>query len=242
MLQSSFPDTCLAVPPLLCAEIGVYALIHAYGSSHIDTGRRFDKRFKATHRFTIADTRGRLDLTVPIAKPASSACSWSDVKVSTHGAWWDVHRIALESAYGRTPYFEFYIDRFLPMLTEGVEQRFPTITGLSAAWDAEIRKILLLPQACLTTDIPEPCLTTETPPRNLTLNEIINDENSAKLTLSEIKTDKTVISLDTLKLPPTLPYYQVRQQSLGFIPDLSILDLIFNLGPEATLYLDKLPL
>ncbi|MDE6818510.1 MAG: WbqC family protein, partial [Muribaculaceae bacterium] len=33
------------------------------------------------------------------------------------------------------------------------------------------------------------------------------------------------------------PYWQVRADRLGFIPGLSILDSIFNLGPEARLLL-----
>ena len=33
------------------------------------------------------------------------------------------------------------------------------------------------------------------------------------------------------------PYYQVFQSRHGFIPDLSILDLLFNMGPEAILQL-----
>ena len=33
------------------------------------------------------------------------------------------------------------------------------------------------------------------------------------------------------------PYYQVYQQKHGFIPNLSILDLLFNMGNEAILYL-----
>ena len=36
------------------------------------------------------------------------------------------------------------------------------------------------------------------------------------------------------------PYFQVRAAALGFIHSLSILDLIFNLGPEAPLYLRSL--
>ena len=108
----------------------------------MDWDTAFDKRDKATHRFTIADTRGRLDLTVPIAKPASSRCRWSEIGVSTHGAWWDVHRVALESAYGRTPYFEFYIDRFLPMLSVGVTDRYPRLCDLASAWDEQIADIL----------------------------------------------------------------------------------------------------
>lgn len=37
-----------------------------------------------------------------------------------------------------------------------------------------------------------------------------------------------------------VPYWQVRQHQLGFLPSLSILDLLFNLGPEAGPYLRNL--
>lgn len=212
---SAFPDLHIELPPLLCADIAVYALIHACGSSEFASGQRFDKRFKAAHRFAIADTRGRLELTVPIAKPASSDCEWDSVGVSTHGAWWDVHRVALESAYGRTPYFEFYIDRFLPMLTSGVEKRFPLITDLCRAWDERIREILLLPPA----------------------QDAESAGSSERLPLLNVCRTHGCESVD---LPEPMPYYQIRSHSLGFIPHLSVLDLIFNLGPEATLYLDRL--
>lgn len=36
---------------------------------------------------------------------------------------------------------------------------------------------------------------------------------------------------------PQKPYYQVYRQRHGFIPDMSILDLLFNEGPEAIKYL-----
>ena len=32
-------------------------------------------------------------------------------------------------------------------------------------------------------------------------------------------------------------YYQVYQQRHGFLPNLSILDLLFNMGPESVYYL-----
>ncbi len=170
----------------------------------MDWDTAFDKRDKATHRFTIADTRGRLDLTVPIAKPASSRCRWSEIGVSTHGAWWDVHRVALESAYGRTPYFEFYIDRFLPMLTVGVTDRYPRLCDLASAWDEQIADILGL---------------TRDNPREAT-------EHDCRLKEAA-----------DLQIPP---YRQVRASRLGFLPGLSVLDLIFNLGPESQIYLNDL--
>jgi len=170
----------------------------------MDWDTAFDKRDKATHRFTIADTRGRLDLTVPIAKPASSRCRWSEIGVSTHGAWWDVHRVALESAYGRTPYFEFYIDSFLPMLTVGVTDRYPRLCDLASAWDEQIADILGL---------------------------IRDDAREAT------EHDSRLEEAADLQIPP---YRQVRASRLGFLPGLSVLDLIFNLGPESQIYLNDL--
>lgn len=34
-------------------------------------------------------------------------------------------------------------------------------------------------------------------------------------------------------------YYQVFKQKNGFLPDLSIIDLIFNMGPESVLFFDR---
>lgn len=199
-----YPSVHLTLPPRLCGGIELYVRAWAAGSYAMDWDTAFDKRDKATHRFTIADTRGRLDLTIPIAKPASSRCRWSVIGVSTHGAWWDVHRVALESAYGRTPYFEFYIDRFLPMLTVGVTDRYPRLCDLASAWDKQIADILGL---------------TRDNPREATEH------------------DSRLKEAADLQLPP---YRQVRASRLGFLPGLSVLDLIFNLGPESQIYLNDL--
>lgn len=197
------PDKTAVMPPRLCGSAELYAACWAAGSYSQDWERRFDKREKGTHRFTIADTRGRLDLTVPIAKPASSRCAWDEIEISTHGAWWDAHRVALESAYGRTPYFEFYADRFVPMLTAGVEDRFPTLKELATAWESEIADILGL-----------------------------------RLISSLPAREEDAIVAHAVTAVPA--YRQVRADRLGFIAGLSILDLIFNLGPEAQMYLHRL--
>ena len=201
MSEALTPDPVLLLPPMLCAPVGVYARIHkSGGEARFDWSAPFDKRFKDSHRFAIADTRGRLELTVPIAKPQTSRCRWDEIRISDHGEWWDVHRVALESAYGRTPYFEFYIDRLLPMLTPGVCGRYPLLKDLAGAWDSWIRRVLEIPQP-----VPVSASRACPPP--------------------------------DIELPP---YWQIRADRLGFIPGLSVLDLIFNLGPESVLYLDRL--
>lgn len=209
MENQTITGNITVLPPVFCGSVEHYVNVRAAEATAIDWKRRFDKRFKVTHRFAIADTRGRLELTVPIAKPQSSQCCWGDIEISTHGNWWDVHRIALESAYGRTPFFEYYADSLLPMLTAGVEERFPFLKDLSDAWDTWIRHKLMLP-------LPVAAETGESRPESPSI--ITENSNNA--------TDFA-------------QYWQVRADKIGFIGNLSVLDLIFNLGPEAIIYLDK---
>lgn len=161
----------------------------------------FDKRRKEIHRYTIADVNGLLTLTLPIIKPHGiPKATWRDVKVSDHGQWWHVHRVSLESAYGRTPFFEFYIDRFSPFISSETVDRFSSVLDLNIAIDKEIESLLLLPD-------------------------------------SNIATSPTALQ-NALATPiETATYWQPRQEKLGFISGLSILDLIFCLGPEAAIWI-----
>lgn len=197
-------------------SIAYYASMAAYGHAVIDADAIFDKRQKAVHRCDIADTHGPVQLTVPVSKPHGIArARWSDVAVSDHGAWWHVHRVTLESAYGRSPFFEFYIDRFLPFLTKDVIDRYPTVAALNLAIDAEIRSILLLETA-------------------------VNGSYNSYDSYDSFNSYDRFSSAMALYSRAITPYWQVRGASQGFIANLSILDLIFNLGPEAPLYLRSL--
>ena len=196
-----YPDKTVLLPPRYCGDIGYYAVMARYGNAVVDYAMRFDKRQKVVHRTTIADTRGLLTLTVPIAKPEkTSGTCWNEIRVSTHGHWWDIHRVALESAYGRTPFFEFYIDRFLPFFSPRTDDGCETIADLDAALDGVIRDILGIAPAS-------------------PLQDEVDDFRRVLPTV------------------PDVPYYQIRALQMGFIPSLSILDLIFNMGPESPLVL-----
>ncbi len=204
-----FPAQRVLLPPRYFADIAYYAAMAAYGSAVVDVEVPFNKREKETHRCAIADTRGVLNLTVPVGRPQGPM--WSNVPISPHGEWWDVHRVALESAYGRTPYFEFYIDRFLPFFNSDVPVAFGSVVDFDARIDSVVRSILLI----------------DTP---VAYDRVVN------LLASDV---------DMRRQPPmmdgaSLTYYQVRAAKLGFISNLSVLDLIFNLGPEAPLYLRSL--
>ncbi|MDE6541478.1 MAG: WbqC family protein [Muribaculaceae bacterium] len=188
------PEGTVLLPPALAPPAAYYAAMAAAGRAAIALASPYDKRRKETHRYEIADTRGRLRLTVPVQPPHGIPhARWSDVSVSGHGRWQDVHATTLASAYGRTPYYEFYIDRLAPALfaPEGTP-----LTEQIKAVNAAVCKILLI----------------DTP--------VDYDASDVVQMPSE---------------PVAGPYWQVRADSLGFLGGLSVLDLIFNLGPEAAL-------
>lgn len=197
-------NNAVLLPPRLFASVAYYAIMAAYPKAAIYVDARYRKNDKDTHRFAIADTRGKLMLTVPVVHP-SGINKWSEVTVSSHGRWNETMPIALESAYGRTPFFEFYIDRLMPLFN-ACEQ---SITNLCLQADKAVRQILKL-------------------------NTELLDHNSIDAFDSFINTE-----IDSI-FTRFKPYWQVRADKLGFIPNLSILDLIFNLGPEAELYLDEM--
>lgn len=66
--------------------------------------------------------------------------------------------------------------------------------------------------------------------------ELIDLELSIKKTDGYIGESYTIKAMEKAM---ERPYYQVFQLKHGFQPNLSIIDLIFNLGPEAILYLKK---
>ena len=183
---------CITLPPALAPSAAYYALMGRYAYARIAMHAPYDKRRKETHRYEVADTRGRLTLTVPVQPPHGIArAQWTDVRLSGHGRWQDVHATSLASAYGRTPFYEFYIDRLAPALFP--EEGTPLEAQIRAL-NAAVCKILL------------------------------------------IDTELSYDASDAIEMPPvrTLPeYWQIRRSALGFLPDLSVLDPIFNLGPEA---------
>lgn len=197
------PDTHIILPPQLLPHSAVYALIAAVGRVTVDCAMRFDKRFKQAHRYTIADTRGQLRLTLPICKPhGRPGALWSDVSISDHDGWWTLHRTAWASAYGRTPYYEFYADDFEPLFAPVNEGEVALHEYIRLA-DSTVRRLAMITTPVhYRTDPAEP--------------------------IAPDAIDLRRISVEL----PAQPYWQVRGETLGFIPELSVIDMLFNLGPE----------
>lgn len=191
-----YPGRTLVLPPAYCGSIYRYAAIAMHGSALIDTSRRFNKRDKECHRCSIEGPNGIQRLTVPLEKPQEwHSTRLEDVRVSRHGEWWHVHWGAIESAYGRTPYFEYYADELLPAFTGDI----PSLADLDS----------LIHRFCL---------------------------KALHISPGEPTDDKSF----TIPRFPDIPYYQIWEARYGFTPGLSVLDLIFNMGPEAQIVLKRM--
>ena len=175
-----------------------------------------DHYMKQTYRnrCIIVGPSGKIDLTVPTVKPDTLKCPVKDIRISDHGNWRHLHFNALESAYGNTPYFEYYRDDFAPFY----EKRFEFLLDFNLQLQETVCSLIdMQPEISLTTDYKSDFTVNE-----LDLREVIHPK-------------KDFATSDTAFTP--MPYYQVFQEKLGFIPNLSIVDLLFNMGPESLIVL-----
>ncbi len=215
-----YPEATIVLPAWLCPPAAYYLLMARYGHAKIVSALPFNKRIKSFHRFEIADVNGRQQITVPIVKPEHSHGSlWSEIAVSDHNSWWNIARTALASAYGRTPFYEFLADEINALLSDPNRPSGPTLLHrLSEGFDRMARRLL-----SLDTEVEY----ISTPGEDLSGDLLLTRPEELEKAMTQL---------------PPIVYPQVRQQSLGFIDRLSVLDLIFNLGTEAPLSFPALPI
>ena len=163
------------------------------------------------NRCVIAGPNGAISLTVPIEKPDTLKCLTKDIRISDHGNWRHLHWNALESAYNQTPYFEYLKDDLRPFY----EKSFRYLMDFNEELVAVI---------CALIDI-EPHIERTTDYIAVREDADFRDRIHPKKNWQEDKDFAPV------------PYYQVFQQKYGFLPNLSIVDLLFNMGPESVLVL-----
>ena len=159
------------------------------------------------NRCVIATTQGPQALTVPVEHIDSPLIK--DLCISDHGNWRHLHWNALQSAYGESPFFEYYQDDIRPFF----EKRWTFLLD----FNEEIRI-----KMCELLDI-QPKV-----------------EYSGQWIVECSMDFRSAISPKHPLPDPDFqpkPYYQVYQQKHGFLPNLSILDLLFNMGPESIFYL-----
>lgn len=155
------------------------------------------------NRCRVMTANGVESLSVPVIKVNGNHTMTKDVVISYKEHWQQIHRRCLESAYKASPYFDHYYDYLRPLF----ETRFEKLFELNDAALMALMKMLKIKKDILhTTDF---------------VRDTDND-------LREAFSPKAVPNPDLFP-----EYYQVFSAKYPFEPDLSVLDLLFNEGPEA---------
>ena len=172
------------------------------------------------NRCLIATTQGVQALTVPVRIEGSSLITNS--RISDHGNWRHLHWNALKSAYGESPFFEYYEDDLRPFFQPDWEFLFD--------FNEAIRK-----KMCELLDIHPNVHYTES------FTSALDISRTSHLVPRTSYLDYRYAIQPKHPAPDAdftpRPYYQVYREKHGFLPNLSILDLLMNMGPESIFYL-----
>ena len=217
-----------------------YQKLNRFDTIYIERCESFVKQ-TYRNRCVIANTNGLQTLSIPVEhtqeKGEDSSRLITDIRISNHGNWRHLHWNALMSAYGDSPFFDYYVDDLKPFFEDRWENLFdfnmaithkmcelldihPNIqftekyVATSSSSVASVSSV-----ARVTSPLSPSCPLT--PSSNIPdFRDIIRPKNPIP---------------DETFTPQT--YYQVYQKKWGFQPNLSILDLLFNMGNESILYL-----
>jgi hypothetical protein len=163
------------------------------------------------NRCRIMSANGILPLSIPVIKVHGNRTRTKDIEVFYGEPWQRMHRRALDAAYTSSPFYLYYKDELEVFFT----RKFRFLLDLNMQMIEVISKLL-------GTEIQF----------ELTDDYIAHPESLADLRTS-FSPKKAVIK-DKFR-----PYTQVFEDRFGFVPDLSIIDLLFNEGPAALKVLKK---
>lgn len=159
------------------------------------------------NRCHIASAQGVQRLSIPLRKGKNQRLPIREVQIAYDEPWQSQHWHAIQSAYGNSPFFDFFADEMEPVF----RRKYQFLFELN--WDLLqlVARLLRLKSDIRQTESYHVEL-----PDTLDFREKIHPKKPAA---------------DELFFP--VKYSQVFEDRHGFLPNLSILDLLFCTGGEA---------
>jgi hypothetical protein len=162
----------------------------------------------------LAGANGVITLSIPLQEGRQQRKPMSEIKICNKADWQKVHWRTLQSVYNRSPYFEFYKKELQNLYT----QPYDLLVDFSMSSIDLLAKLL---------------------GKKMEIELASEYQNNYPNAVADIRTHFRSNQYDSS--PEKFPtYYQIFEERLGFLPNLSMLDLLFSEAKNAPQYLPKL--
>lgn len=190
------------------APVSYFSKLAIYPEIYIEQHEHFIKQ-TYRNRAVILGANGSIHLIVPVEKGREQKIKIKDLRIAYDEEWQRNHWRTIFSAYNSSPFFEYYADDLEPFF----RKKSVFLFDFNQQITETILEILEIPAQLILTEsfeqIPDNCAN-------------FREKISPKAHRNVEDPQFTAQS-----------YTQVFSEKFGFIPDLSILDLLFNEGPSA---------
>jgi len=187
--------------------VNYYSRIVNHSEIYIEQFEHFNKQ-TFRNRAVISGGNGPITLVVPVIKGRGPKILIKDIQIAYDMEWQRNQWQTITSAYNSSPYFEYYKDDLQPF--------FNIKTKYLIDHNLKIHKML-----CELLEIEN----------KLNLTQDFEDVPKNTLNFRDVISPKNKANPD-LEFQP-MEYTQVFTGKFGFTPNLSILDLLFNEGPNS---------
>jgi hypothetical protein len=202
-------DTNLVLPSFYLPPINAVSAIHANrGNLIIEKFEHFPKQ-TYRNRAVIYSPNGKLDLIIPVVKGSKVHTVIKDVRISYESNWQRLHWLSLQTSYRRSAYFEFYEDNFAPFYSK----KYDFLFDFNLELLQQLLQLLKIKK------------------------EVILTDSYKKEYIGATDLRASIHPKKTFEKPEIKTYFQVFEPKHGFFPNLSIIDLLFNQGPNSLNYL-----
>lgn len=181
------------------------------GGVVFDVAEHFEK-MSYRNRYHIAGGNGLTRLSIPLAKGRDQKAAMRDLLISERERWQMQHWRTLFSAYNRSPFFEYYADS----LQELFEGRYGQLIDFNFSTIRWVKKQIRMDFGEEITDV------------------YVKDYGDSRTDLRGVKPANEMQQDWHYE-----QYYQVFEDRNGFLPHLSILDVLFSEGPQTLGWLKR---
>lgn len=204
------PGRTVLLSTAYCAPVPYFAALITSPVLCFDRHEHYSKQ-TYRNRCSILGANGPLNLVIPVEH--GNGLKIRDIRIAWHSGWQQSHWRTLFSAYNNSPFFSHYSDEIFPFY----RKKWTFLFDFNLEY---FTKILFLMEE----------------QKEIVFTEKYENTPSGMTDHRELVKAKTAVQLLIPDYSPQ-PYTQVFDEKFPFVPNLSILDLLFNMGPATALFL-----